>query len=215
MKQLQKNLVCVVIMFVLLWISIPAMASEKTVCASASIGVYLMVPPVRNVYVDPNGSIVRIVSNIRHFYGTPKVYDESGYVVPMSDKIKQQYNELVPTVDFNGVGIRYGRSGSQPNTNIQEKNSKVEAEIQKTSPEANRVRSIPTRVIFVDANDTILRIVSNTPDNEIIPLVRKGGRWLHGSVPTTMNEKIQQQYEELLPTVNWKGGGIRYDSSKQ
>jgi hypothetical protein len=169
------------------------------------VGVYLDFPAVRNVYLDANGTIAKIVTNIQG-YCTPTVYDASGAVVSMTDEVKKQYDKLVPTIGFNGGGV------FQPNTNIQERNnaaSKVETE----SPGANRVQIIPERVIFVNDANVIYGIVCNTPntpDNEVVLLVRKGGRWLYGSVQIPMNEEIRKQYEALLPVVNWKGVGIRY-----
>ncbi|MCJ7786852.1 hypothetical protein MUP06_01390 [Patescibacteria group bacterium] len=119
-------------------------------------------------------------------------------------------------IDFSGVGTRHERGSSQPNTSIQEKNSKVKTENQKTSHETKRAQTIPKIVIFVDANDDILRMASNmrmvSNTNDVILLVRRGGPWLRDSVPAEMNSKILKQYEELRSKVDWESGaGIRYD----
>lgn len=222
MKKLQKNLVLIcVVLFVLLWIStISAMAGKETVC-TRTVGVYMIIPPVKNVYLDANGNINKIVSNVLQGVDCPvTVYNVSGSVVTMTPEIKKQYNELAKVVDFNKVGIRYERGNPQlntspinpspeENTTKHKTNSKVGAKNHEENTNNVRVQ-IPTRVIFVDGNDLIYGIVSNTPDNEVVLLVRKGGHWLHGSVRIPITEEIRKQYEALLPVVNWNGVGIRY-----
>ena len=192
--------------------------TDKKIFAQKSIGVYIQIPPVQIIEVDKNDNILRILSNSSKNISPQVRYN--GQTVPINKKIQQQYDKLLPIVNWNGVGIRYERENKiSPNIKINSIDVKTKLspknliESQKSIVLPDKNKSRLTRVIYVDKNDKILRVVSNTfYDPTKIQVRKMSGAKCSKSIP--INKKIQQQYDKLLPVVNWNGVGIRYSIYK-
>jgi len=100
---------------------------------TATQTIIISVAPIRALYLDSQNNITHILNN------TPTIAEErlqvfkGGVEIPMSDEIRQQYNSLLSTVDWNKCGVY------KPETNY---NQELDAEQSSFTEENNSEKMV-------------------------------------------------------------------------
>lgn len=74
-------------------------ASPAALAFNQRINVYASVPPMRAVYVDDAGDLIKIAGNTSQNI-EPTVYDQQNKQVQMTESIKSQYEQFLKSHDY-------------------------------------------------------------------------------------------------------------------